>query len=158
MICEFPFFYLWGHSKLTYLRALKDLLCIVFMTLISHYGKFTALHKLIVCNWQIKSSKNFQRDHAVPGLFLKSYSEDKVAYLSRVDSGKLIVKNRLSSKGVTSPNQCCWQRHSCLRGLNDNKGLFSKFILLTSQSDGRGKKLCRVIQLTKTFNKDNKDI
>ena len=108
-------------------------------------------------NWLFaidKSSQVKTSSEIMPcqGLFLKSYSEDKVAYLSRVDSGKFIAKDRLSSKGVTSPNQRCWQRHSCLRGLNDNKGLFSKFILLTRQSEGRGKKLCSVIQLTKTFN------
>ena len=48
---------------------------------ISHYGKFTALHKLISVVLQLtneKSSKYFQRNHAVPGLFFKNCSGDEV--------------------------------------------------------------------------------
>ena len=57
-----------------------------------------------------------------------------------------ILKHRLSSGGVASPNQGCRQRNNCLRGLNEDKGLFSKFILFTRQREGWGKKLCIVIQ------------
>ena len=48
----------------------------LYRFLYSHYGKFTALQKLIsvVLHWPIKSSKNFPRNHAVPGLFLKNWS------------------------------------------------------------------------------------
>ena len=43
-------------------------------------SKNTALHKLIsiVENLRIKSSKNFLRNHAVPGLFFKNCSGDEV--------------------------------------------------------------------------------
>ena len=141
------FFDLCGHSKLTYLRVLKKQIRVVFIALISHYGRFTALYKLIwlFINWRIKSSKNLPRDHAVPGLCFKNCSEDEVVCLPPVNSGKNIVKHRLSSGGV-SPNQRGWQRNNCLQGLNEKKGLFSKFILVTRQREGWGKKLCSVIQ------------
>ena len=42
-----PFLVLWRHSELIYLRVLKNLLHVAFIVLISHYGKFTALYKLI---------------------------------------------------------------------------------------------------------------
>ena len=57
------------------LEANKNL-TLVFIAQISHYEKFTALHKLI-SNWRIKSSKHFQRNHALPGLFFKNCSGDE---------------------------------------------------------------------------------
>ena len=44
-------------------------------------------------------------------------------YLSQVDSGRKILKNRLSSGGIVSPNQGSRQRNNCLQGLNGDKGL-----------------------------------
>ena len=56
-------------------------------------------------------------------------------YLSPVDSGRKILKHRLSSGGVISPNQRCRQRNNCLQGLNEDKDFFSKFILVTRQRE-----------------------
>ena len=42
-----PFFDIWRHSNLFYLRVLKNLLHVVFIALISHYGKFALLYELI---------------------------------------------------------------------------------------------------------------
>ena len=39
--------YFLTYLKFTYLRLLKNLLHVEFITLISHHGKFVALHKLI---------------------------------------------------------------------------------------------------------------
>ena len=63
-----------------------------------------------------------------------------------VDNGKNIVKHRLSSGRVISPNERCWHRNNCLRELNEDKSLLSKSILVTRQRKGLGKKLCSVIQ------------
>ena len=68
-------------------------------------------------------------------------------YLSPVDCGKKNLNHQLSSGGVDSANQGCRQRSKCLRGLNEDKGFFSKFILVTRQREGWKKKLCSVIQL-----------
>ena len=57
-----------------------------------------------------------------------------------------ILKHRLSSGGVISPNQRCRQRNNYLQALNEDKDFFSKFILVTRQREGLGKKLCSVIQ------------
>ena len=57
-----------------------------------------------------------------------------------------ILKHRLSSGGVISPNQRCRQRNKYLQGLNEDKDLFSKFILVTRQREGLGKELCSAIQ------------
>ena len=57
-----------------------------------------------------------------------------------------ILKHRLSSGGAVSPNQSRRQRNNCLWGLNEKKGFFGKFILVTRQREGWGKKLCSVIQ------------
>ena len=57
-------------------------------------------------------------------------------HLSPVDSGRKILKHRLSSRGVVSPNQRCRQRNNCLRGLNEDKGFFSKLIFVTMQKEG----------------------
>ena len=53
------------------MKYLFRMLCVVFIVQIIHYGKFTALHSLfrLFRNRQMKSSKNFPRNHAVPGLF-----------------------------------------------------------------------------------------
>ena len=66
-------------------------------------------------------------------------------YLSPVDSERKILKRRLSSAGVVPPNQRCRQRNICLRELNEEKDFFSRFILVTRQRKGWGKKLCSVI-------------
>ena len=70
-----PFFDIWRHSKLVYLRVLKNLLHVVFIALISHYGKFTALYKLISIvlatideSNQVKISREIRR---CQGYFLK---------------------------------------------------------------------------------------
>ena len=55
--------------------------------------------------------------------------------LSPVDGGKNIVKYVWWIRGVVSPNQRCWQRNSCLRGLNESKVLFSKFFLVKRQRE-----------------------
>ena len=47
-----------------------------------------------------------------------------------------ILKHRLSSGGVVSPNQRCRQRNNCLRGLNQDEGFISKFVLVTRQGGG----------------------
>ena len=57
-----------------------------------------------------------------------------------------IQKLWLSLGGVVSPNQGCKQTNNCLRGLNEDKDFFSKFILFKRQREGGGKKLCIVIQ------------
>ena len=41
-----PFFDIWRQSELTFLRVFKNVLHIVFIALISYYGKFTALYRL----------------------------------------------------------------------------------------------------------------
>ena len=59
---------------------------------------------------------------------------------------KNIVKYWLSSRGPVSPIQRCWQRNNCLQGLNEDKGLFSKFISVTDGGKGEEKKLHSFIQ------------
>ena len=59
-------------SYINYFRVLQNLLCAFFTAFVSHYGKFTVLHKLILI--VLQSSKNFPRNHAVPGLFFKNCS------------------------------------------------------------------------------------
>ena len=58
-----------------------------------------------------------------------------------------IRKYQLNSGGVVSANQGCRQRSNRLQGLNEDKGFFSKFILVTRQREGWEKKLCSIIQL-----------
>ena len=59
---------------------------------------------------------------------------------------KNIGKYWLSSRGAVSPILRWWQRNNCLQGLNEDKGLFSKFISVTDGVKGEEKKLHSVIQ------------
>ena len=54
-----------------HMKYLFRMLCVVFIVQIIHYWKFTALHSLfrLFRNKQMKSSKNFPRNDAVPELF-----------------------------------------------------------------------------------------
>ena len=86
--------------------------------------------------------------------FCKSYSQRKIGiflwatlYLSAVDNGKNIAKHRLSAGEIVSPNQRCCHRNNSLQGLNEDKGLSSKSILVMRQREGWGKTLCSVIQV-----------
>ena len=133
MVCEMSFCDMWRHSELIYLRVLKNLLHVVFIALISHHGKFTALYKsiLIAQNWRIKSSKNFA---------LKT----RLFICLPLTVEKNIVKHRLIPGEVVSPNQRCWHRNNCLRGFNKEKDLLIKSILVTRHRKGCGKKLCSI--------------
>ena len=63
-----------------------------------------------------------------------------------------ILKHRLSSGVVASPNQCCRQRNICLWALNEDKGFFSKFILVTRQRVRKETMQCHKVSPAKTFN------
>ena len=69
----------------------------------------------------------------------------KIIYLQLIAEEK-IVKYRLTSAGVISPKQRCEQKNNCFEGLKEDKGLFSKFSLVTRKREGGGKKLGSVIQ------------
>ena len=115
---------LWKISKLTYLAVWKNRLHLVFVTLISNYGKLTAyeLNELKV---------------SLEIMWCQGYCfEYKFVYVPRVGNGKTIVKHRLSSAEVVSPNQHCWHRNNCSRVLNEVKGLLSKSFLVTRQRRG----------------------
>ena len=117
------FFDIWRQFKLTYLRVLKNLFRIVLISSISHYGKFTAFHKLIliVYNWRIEASKNFRRNHAVSEVFFKIALRTRLFICLQLIVEKNIVKPRLSSWGAALPNLSCWQRNNLLQGLNEVK-------------------------------------
>ena len=132
---------MWRHLELIYLRVLKNQLHVVFIALISHHGKFTALYKsiLIAQNWRIKSSKNW------PIKSSKNFAlKTRLFTCLPLTVGKNIVKHRLIPGEVVSPNQRCWHRDNCLRGFNKDKDLLSKSILVTRQVKGCGKKLCSI--------------
>ena len=59
----------------------------------------------------------------------------KIIFLQLIVEEK-ILKRGLRSGGVVSPNQGCRQRNNCLRGLNEDKGIFSKFVLVMRQREG----------------------
>ena len=105
------FFDIWRHSKLFYLRVLKNLPDVVFINVIGHYGKFTALYKLISIvlatideSNQVKISREIM---GCQGYFFKNCFEDEVVNFSPVDKGKNLVKHRLSVRELVSPNQRC---------------------------------------------------
>ena len=140
---------MWRHLELIYLRVLKNQLHVVFIALISHHGKFTALYKsiLIAQNWRIKSSKNW-RIKSCKNWRIKSSKnfalKTRLFICLPLTVEKNIVKHRLIPGEVVSPNQRCWHRDNCLRGFNKDKDLLSKSILVTRQVKGCGKKLCSI--------------
>ena len=60
--------------------------------------------------------------------------------MSPVDSGRKVLKHRLSSGGVVSPNQGWKQRNRCLQELNEDEGFFSKMVEFSHEAEGRVRK------------------
>ena len=76
--------------------ASKRFYCAIFIAQLSHYGKFTALHKLtsiaLLMNLFIvlimnQISKKFPLNDAVPGLFFKNCSGDEVGKINVLVKG-----------------------------------------------------------------------
>ena len=65
-----------------------------------------------------------------------------------------ILKHLLSSGEAVSPNQGSRQRNNCLQGLNEDKGFFSKCILVTRQAKRVRRETiqCHTVSRAKTFN------
>ena len=79
------------HFKLS-TSELLEIYC-YFIAYMSHYEKFTTLHKLfsIAHNLRIKSSKNFPRNHAVPELFFLIALGTRLARFTKYFSQHLIM-------------------------------------------------------------------
>ena len=60
--------------------------------------------------------------------------------MSLVDSGKKVLKHRLSSGGLVSTNQGCKYRNKCLQELNEDEGFFSKMGEFSHEAEGRVRK------------------
>ena len=64
------------------------------------------------------------------GYFLKNCSEDDVVYLSPADSGKKYCEASIKFRGSCFTNWRLLTEKQLFAGLNENKVLFSKFILV----------------------------
>ena len=74
--------------------------------------------------------------------------------MSPVDSGRKILKYRLTSQGLVPPNRGCRQSNNCSPGLNEDQGFFRKMVHFSHEAEGRVRKenmQCHSVSPTKTF-------